>query len=135
MTERPRIWMARHNAHAAGDGEATPSAKAGMLLTIRYETGETERFLLGRRAGRDAGVKVYSTLSPLGHAIAGARVGEQRIYSMPQGPEHRVRLLEAVPYHANHGMSKRKRPTPQAVTPSIRCGPAAAEAAHAEATA
>lgn len=77
-----------------------PVAKAGMVLTIRYETGETETFLLGRRAGRGAGVKVYSTLSPLGHAIAGATVGEQRSYSMPQGPEHRVTLLEAVPYQS-----------------------------------
>ncbi|OBA81269.1 hypothetical protein A9W99_13790 [Mycobacterium sp. 1164966.3] len=92
--------MARHDPHA-GDGRgAVPIAQAGMLLTIGYETGETETFLLGRRAGKDAGVKVYSTLSPLGHAIAGAKVGEQRVYSMPQGPEHRVTLIDAVPYTA-----------------------------------
>jgi len=96
MTDRRRIWMARHDAHAA----QAPIAKAGMVLTIRYETGETETFLLGRRAAKNAGVKVYSTLSPLGHAIAGARIGEQRNYSMPQGPEHRVTLLEAVPHRA-----------------------------------
>ena len=100
MIDRRRIWMARHDAHAGDDREVVPIAKAGMMLTIRYETGETETFLLGRRAGKDAGVKVYSTLSPMGHAIAGARIGEQRIYSMPQGPEHRVTLLEAVPHKA-----------------------------------
>ncbi|WP_082966877.1 GreA/GreB family elongation factor [Mycobacterium sp. 852002-51163_SCH5372311] len=100
MTDRRRFWMARHNAHTGDDRGGAPIAKAGMLLTIRYETGETETFLLGRRAGKDAAVKVYSMLSPLGHAIAGARLGEQRIYSMPQGPEHRVTLIEAVPYKA-----------------------------------
>lgn len=100
MTDRRRIWLARHDARAAEDRDRAPIAKAGMVLTIRYETGETETFLLGRRGGKGAGVKVYSMLSPLGHAIAGARVGEQRIYSMPQGPEHRVTLVEAVPHKA-----------------------------------
>ena len=60
-------------------------AEPGMVLTIRYDaTGETETFLLGRRFGEGADVTVYSTLSPLGHAIAGARPGDQRIYSTPQ---------------------------------------------------
>ncbi len=76
-----------------------PVAGPGMVVTIRYEpTGETETFLLGRRFGRGTDVTVYSTLSPLGHAIAGARPGEQRIYSLPDERGRLVTLLEAVPY-------------------------------------
>ncbi len=75
-------------------------AEPGMVLTIRYDaTGETETFLLGRRFGEGADVTVYSTLSPLGHAIAGARTGEQRIYAIPNETRPLlVTLLEAVPY-------------------------------------
>ena len=76
----------------------TPSPDPAWFLTIRYDpTGETETFLLAGRA-EDAEVKVYSTLSPLGHAIAGARPGEQRIYSIPDDTHRLVTLLKAVPY-------------------------------------
>ena len=86
-------------------------AEPGMVLTIRYDaTGETETFLLGRRFGEGADVTVYSTLSPLGHAIAGARPGEQRIYSIPNETRPLlVTLLEAVPY----GMHVAKSPRPR----------------------
>ena len=76
-----------------------PIAEPGMVLTIRYDdSGETETFLLGRRFGEGADVTVYSTLSPLGHAIAGSCPGEQRIYSLPNERGRLVTLLEAVPY-------------------------------------
>ena len=91
---------------AVGGGIAEP----GMVLTIRYDaTGETETFLLGRRFGEDADVTVYSTLSPMGHAIAGARPGDQRIYSIPNERPVLVTLLEAVP----SGMHVAKSPGPQ----------------------
>lgn len=88
------------DADAVGDGIAEP----GMVLTIRYnDTGETETFLLGRRgAPDDAAIKVYSMASPLGRAIAGARPGEQRIYSTPDGTYLLVTLLKAVPYQKRH---------------------------------
>ena len=70
-----------------------------MVLTIRYDvTGETETFLLGRRRAEDADIKVYSMASPLGRAIASARPGDQRIYSLPNETGRLVTLLEAVPY-------------------------------------
>ncbi|MCV7074427.1 GreA/GreB family elongation factor [Mycobacterium szulgai] len=76
-------------------------AEPGMVLTIRYDAiGETETFLLGRRGSEGAELKVYSMASPLGRAIAGARVGEQRIYSIPDGTHLLVTLLNAVPYAA-----------------------------------
>jgi transcription elongation factor GreA len=77
------------------DGIAEP----GMVLTVRYDdTGETETFLLGVRGAEDAEIDVYSMQSPLGRAIAGARPGEQRTYSVPSGANLSVTLLKAVPY-------------------------------------
>ncbi|BBY37497.1 hypothetical protein MMAN_16310 [Mycobacterium mantenii] len=87
----------------AGDSIAEP----GMVLTIRYDvTGETETFLLGRRGSEGAKIKVYSMASPLGRAIAGARPGDQRIYSIPGETGRLVTLVEAVPYemHLRQGL-------------------------------
>ncbi len=83
------------DGHAIGD----PIAQAGMVLTIRYDgTGETETFLLGRRGTDGADIKAYSMASPLGGAIAGARPGDQRIYSIPTETGRLVTLLQAMPY-------------------------------------
>ncbi|OBJ10341.1 transcription elongation factor GreA [Mycobacterium sp. 1465703.0] len=78
-----------------------PIAEPGMVLSIRYDvSGETETFLLGRRGSEGADVKVYSMASPLSRSIAGARPGDQRIYSIPNETGRLVTLLEAVPYEA-----------------------------------
>jgi len=77
------------------DGVAEP----GMVLTVRYDdTGEIETFLLGVRGAEDADIDVYSMQSPLGGAIAGARPGEQRTYSIHSGANLPVTPLKAVPY-------------------------------------
>lgn len=77
------------------DGVAEP----GMVLTVRYDdTGEVETFLLGVRGAEDAHIEVYSLQSPLGAAIAGALPGEQRAYSVPNGKNLTVTLVNAVPY-------------------------------------
>ncbi len=59
-------------------GEDPPDdgiAEPGMVLTVRYDdTGEIETFLLGVRGVEDADIDVYSMQSPLGSAIAGARI-------------------------------------------------------------
>ncbi|OBG41288.1 GreA/GreB family elongation factor [Mycobacterium sp. E3198] len=74
-------------------------AEPGMVLTIRYEdSGDTETFLLGRYGAKGAGIPVYSTLSPLGRAIAGARPGERRVYSIPDGASPVVTLISAESY-------------------------------------
>ena len=94
-------------------GEDPPNdgiAEQGMVLTIRYDdTGEEETFLLGRRdaeqTARDTGdddIEVYSPVSPLGTALAGARPGHQRSYRVPNGTTVRVTLLNAVPYGQHH---------------------------------
>ncbi|MGA8252791.1 MAG: transcription elongation factor GreA [Mycobacterium sp.] len=114
------------NAVVDDDAVGGRIAEPGMVLTIRYDaSGETETFLLGRRFGEGADVTVYSTLSPLGHAIGGARPGEQRIYSLPNESGRLVTLLEAVPYemHAaknrGHSLPSRRtvtRRAPEATT-------------------
>jgi transcription elongation factor GreA len=79
------------------DGVAEP----GMVLTVRYDdTGEVETFLLGVRGAEDAHIEVYSLQSPLGTAIAGALPGEQRAFSVPNGKNLTVTLVNAVPYAA-----------------------------------
>lgn len=88
-----------------------PVAKPGMVLTVRYDdTGAAETFLLGRSGAKGADVKVYSTLSPMGGAIVGARPGDQRIYSIPGGTRRPVTLLKAVPYEMH--MAKSIGPQP-----------------------
>jgi transcription elongation factor GreA len=86
-------------------GEDPPDdgiAEPGMVLTVRYDdTAELETFLLGVRGVEDGDIDVYSIRSPLGSAIAGARPGEQRTYSIPSGAVVRVTLLKAVPYGAH----------------------------------
>ncbi len=99
-----------------------------MVLTVRYDdTGEIETFLLGVRGAEDADIDVYSMQSPLGSAIAGAHVGEQRTYSIPSGANLPVTLLKAVPY----GMHT---PKPARARPSHRDAPAPAPRAAAKRT-
>lgn len=76
------------------DGVAEP----GMVLTVRYSDGDTETFLLGVRDDDQIGMEVYSSQSPLGKAITGARPGEERSYQVPSGASVTVTLLDAVPY-------------------------------------
>jgi transcription elongation factor GreA len=96
-------------------GEDPPDdgiAEPGMVLAVRYDdTGEIETFLLGVHGVEDADIDVYSMQSPLGRAIAGAHVGQQRTYSIPSGADLPVTLLKAVPY----GMHTPKRARPQFV--------------------
>jgi hypothetical protein len=74
-------------------------AEPGMVVTVYYhDTGAIDTFLLG--AGDDD-ITVHSIRSPLGQAIAGARPGEQRTYTMPKENTRNVTLLHAVPYGAH----------------------------------
>jgi transcription elongation factor GreA len=91
------------------DGVAEP----GMVLTVRYDdTGEIETFLLGVRGVEDADIDVYSMQSPLGSAIAGAHVGEQRTYCIPSGDNLPVTLLKAVPWGMHTPKSRRRQSVP-----------------------
>ncbi|MGH3523271.1 MAG: GreA/GreB family elongation factor [Mycobacterium sp.] len=102
-----RVWQARiqqiHDMLVdAVVGEDPPDdgiAEPGMVLTLRYDdTGDIETFLLGVRGAEYGDMEVYSNQSPLGAAIAGARPGERRSYTLPSGASLAVTLLKAVPY-------------------------------------
>ncbi|OBI82924.1 GreA/GreB family elongation factor [Mycobacterium sp. E740] len=90
-------------------GEDPPDdgiAEPGMVVTVRYDdTDETETFLLGMRSAEHGDMEVYSTQSPLGAAILGARPGEQRTYRLPSGADLSVTMLTAVPYGVHSGDS------------------------------
>jgi len=83
-------------------GEDPPDdgiAEPGMVLTIRYDdTGDIETFLLGVRGAESGDMEVYSIQSPLGAAIAGARPGDRRTFTLPAGATLTVTLLKALPY-------------------------------------
>ncbi|WP_173139890.1 GreA/GreB family elongation factor [Kibdelosporangium persicum] len=84
-------------------GEDPPDdgiAEPGMVLTVRYDDdNDTETFLLGLRHEAELGdIEVYSPDSPIGIALYGARRGEQRTYTVPNGDTVRVTLLDAAPY-------------------------------------
>lgn len=83
-------------------GEDPPNdgvAEPGMVVTVRFEgVGDTETFLLGVHGADYGDIEVYSANSPLGTAIAGARVGQRREYQLPNGGTQVVTLVRAVPY-------------------------------------
>jgi transcription elongation factor GreA len=112
VARQARIRVIHDLLAKAVTGEDPPDdgvAEPGMVLTIRYDdTGEIETFLLGVRGAEDSGIEVYSSQSPLGRAIAGARPGDQRTYAVPSGANLPVTLLTAVP----HGTYATKSPPP-----------------------
>ncbi len=82
-------------------GEDPPNdgvAEPGMVLTVRFDGGDTETFLLGVRGAEHADMDVYSVQSPHGAAIVGARPGAQRSYQVPSGQSVPVTLVSAVPF-------------------------------------
>lgn len=101
QSRQARIHQIHDLLSVAVVGEDPPDdgiAEPGMVLTVRYDDGDTETFLLGVRDDDQSGLEVYSPQSPLGKAITGARPGEQRSYQVPSGANVTVTLLEAVPY-------------------------------------
>lgn len=72
----------------------------GMVVTIRYEGDDDEEtFLLGsREEGTYGDLPVYSPNSPLGSAITGAKVGDDRTYELPNGATQKVTVLSAKPF-------------------------------------
>jgi transcription elongation factor GreA len=79
------------------DGVAGP----GMLVTVRFDDDdETERFLIGsREETMDGDLEVYSSASPLGKALTGAKTGDRCEYQTPTGKTMHVTLVEAKPFH------------------------------------
>ncbi|MEB3034129.1 GreA/GreB family elongation factor [[Mycobacterium] nativiensis] len=101
QSRQARIHQIHDLLAVAVVGEDPPDdgvAEPGMVLTVRYDDGDSETFLLGVRDDDQSGMEVYSPQSPLGKAITGARRGEQRTYQVPSGANVTVTLVDAVPY-------------------------------------
>jgi transcription elongation factor GreA len=102
--QEARIRQLQELLRAAKVGEAPTTngvAAPGMVLTVRYDgDNETEEFLLAtREEGAHGSLEVYSPSSPLGQALLGAKDGEKRQYTLPNGNTMKVTLIKAVPYH------------------------------------
>ncbi|MBS9534038.1 GreA/GreB family elongation factor [Mycobacterium sp. M1] len=101
QARQARVHQIHELLASAVVGEDPPDdgvAEPGMVLTVRYDDGgDTETFLLGVRDDH-GDLEVYSSESPLGRAIVGAKPGEQRSYQVPSGATVAVTLVDAVPY-------------------------------------
>jgi transcription elongation factor GreA len=100
--QEARIRQLRQLLDNAQVGDAPVSAdgrvSAGMVVTVDLG-GDEMTFLLGNReiAG-DADVDVYSEKSPLGAAIMGQKIGDSTSYSLPNGTQVGVKILDAKPF-------------------------------------
>ena len=74
----------------------------GMTVTVRFSGDDEEvTFLLGsREEAGSAPIDVYSPKSPLGTAINGKKIGEKATYTLPNGRNASVEVIDAVPYGA-----------------------------------
>ncbi|MEO3814037.1 transcription elongation factor GreA [Sphaerisporangium sp. B11E5] len=97
-----RILQLRHLLEQARVGEAPRTEGVvgpGMTVTIRFDGDDDEvTFLLASREESGAPIDVYSPRSPLGAAINGKKIGERATYTLPNGRQNTVEILEAVPY-------------------------------------
>ncbi|MGI8677180.1 MAG: transcription elongation factor GreA [Jatrophihabitans sp.] len=98
-----RIVQLQSLLRTAKVGEAPVSdgvAGPGMLVSVRFDGDDgapsDETFLIGSREETDtAGVEVYSSASPLGQALTGAREGDTVEYETPTGKTMKVTLVTA----------------------------------------
>jgi transcription elongation factor GreA len=99
--QEARLRQLIHILDNAKVGEAPPDtgvAGPGMIITVRFDDGDTLTFLLGSREDVGSGLDVYSPQSPLGGAINGKRVGQKANYELPNGRSMAVTVVDAKPY-------------------------------------
>lgn len=78
---------------ASEDGVIAP----GMKVTVEI-MGDEMQFLLGSREISSGDLDVYSEKSPLGSAVMGAKVGDEKSYTAPNGKTIAVKVLKAEVY-------------------------------------
>jgi transcription elongation factor GreA len=78
---------------ASSDGIVAP----GMKITVEI-LGDEMQFLLGSREISSGDLDVYSEKSPLGSAVMGAKVGDEKSYTAPNGKNISVKILNAEIY-------------------------------------
>jgi transcription elongation factor GreA len=103
--EEARIRQLQELLNNAKVGEAPKQsgvALPGSVVTVTYEDGEKETFLIATRQEgvSDGKLEVYSPNSPLGSALIDAKEGETRTFTVPNGNTVKVKLVKAEPYHS-----------------------------------
>ncbi|MBM9432609.1 transcription elongation factor GreA [Flaviflexus equikiangi] len=78
-----------------GEGDVdTSKVGPGVVVTAEIN-GQEQKFLLGsRQAAADLSINVYPEAAPLGAAIMGATVGDERSYKAPNGKDITIKILE-----------------------------------------
>ena len=93
-----RIRQLKHMLENAEIGTAPASAEGivapGMKVTVEI-MGDEMQFLLGSREIASGEMDVYSEKSPLGAAVMGAKVGDEKSYTAPNGKNITVKVLKA----------------------------------------
>ena len=105
--QEARIRQLQELLNNAKVGEApTQSGVAlpGSVVKVFYDgdKSDTETFLIATRQEgiSEDTLEVYSPNSTLGHALLGAKVDEERSYTVPSGKTVKVTLVSAEPYHS-----------------------------------
>lgn len=98
-----RILQLQQLLRTAQVGEAPTSdgtAGPGMVVTVRFEgDDEDEKFLIGSREENETtDLDVYSSASPLGQALTGAKPGDTVSYETPNGKTLKVTLVDATAF-------------------------------------
>jgi len=96
-----RIRQLKHMLENAEIGTPPASAEGivapGMKVTVEI-MGDEMQFLLGSREIASGDMDVYSEQSPLGSAVMGAKAGEEKSYTAPNGKNITVKVLKAEIY-------------------------------------
>jgi transcription elongation factor GreA len=100
--QEARIRQLRQLLENAQVGEAPAHAdgtvSGGMVVSVELG-GDEMTFLLGHReVAGDTDLDVYSEKSPLGTAIIGRKIGDSTSYSLPNGKQVGVKILDAKPF-------------------------------------
>ena len=101
--QEARVRQLEDMLRRAEVGETPPNdgvVEPGMVVTVDFGEGETEKFLLGARENLLDGdeLTVYSPQSAMGSAINGKSKGDSVSYTAPNGKELAVAIVDAVPY-------------------------------------
>lgn len=85
-------------------------ALVGSVVHVYYDGDEDDKetFLIGTRGleSSNPDLETYSTDAPLGAALVGAKEGETREYSTPNGNSVAVTLVTAEPYDPNRDIPR-----------------------------
>ena len=86
-------------------------AHIGSVVHVYYNGDENDKetFLIGTRAAAsdNKDLETYSEQSPLGAAVLGAREGDTRVYTAPNGVTNTVTILSAEPYNSEKAATPR----------------------------